>query len=249
MDPFKIRKIPGLENLYAEPAKPQRVLVEQGVFPHMATTRPTFTFAPMHHEPGYAYPLIVWMHGDGEDERQLMRVMPMLSLRNYVAIALRGSVMYEKSVQAKRGFYWPREAYDETLAGVLECLETVKQRYRISEKRIYLAGSGGGGTMALRLAFKNPCFFAGVASLDGPIPDDGMLLEHLKELRKVRIMIGLSRSSEKYPVAEVCEHLPMLHAAGLAVTVRNYPTAGTLQTDMLRDVDRWIMGSIDSVVK
>ena len=246
MDPFKIRKIPGLTDLTAEPAKRQRAYVEQGVFPRLAMTRPTFTFAPMHHEPGYAYPLIVWLHGDGEDERQLMRVMPMLSLRNYVAIAPRGNA---SPTPTKKGFYWPREAYDETLAGVLECLETVKQRYRISQQRIYLVGSGGGGTMALRLAFKNPCFFAGVASLDGPIPDDGMLLEHLKELRKVRIMIGLSRSSEKYPVAEVCEHLPMLHAAGLAVTVRNYPTAGTLQIDMLRDVDRWIMGSIDSVVK
>ena len=47
-------------------------------------------FAPMHYEPGYAYPLIVWLHGTGGDQRQLQRVMPLVSMRNYVAITPRG---------------------------------------------------------------------------------------------------------------------------------------------------------------
>ena len=28
-------------------------------------------FAPLHYEAGYAYPLIVWLHGQGSSERQL----------------------------------------------------------------------------------------------------------------------------------------------------------------------------------
>ncbi len=32
-------------------------------------------FAPLHYERKYAYPLIVWFHGNGNDERQLMRIM------------------------------------------------------------------------------------------------------------------------------------------------------------------------------
>ncbi len=47
-------------------------------------------FAPLHYEPGYAYPLIVWLHGRGSDERQLPRIMPLVSMRNYVAVAPRG---------------------------------------------------------------------------------------------------------------------------------------------------------------
>ena len=45
------------------------------------------TFGPQHYEPQYAYPLIVWLHGRGDDERQLLRVMPHVSMRNYVAVA------------------------------------------------------------------------------------------------------------------------------------------------------------------
>ena len=47
-------------------------------------------FSPMHYEPGYAYPLLVWLHGPGSDERQIMKVLPVISMRNFVGVAPRG---------------------------------------------------------------------------------------------------------------------------------------------------------------
>ena len=44
-------------------------------------------FAPLRYTPSYPYPLIVWLHGYGSDERQLVRVMPLVSMQNYVAVA------------------------------------------------------------------------------------------------------------------------------------------------------------------
>ena len=44
-------------------------------------------FVPLHYEPNYAYPLVVWLHGPGDGHRQLKQVMPHISLRNYVAVA------------------------------------------------------------------------------------------------------------------------------------------------------------------
>ena len=46
-------------------------------------------FAPLHYEPNYAYPLVIWLHGPGDDERQLLRVMPLVSMRNYVSVGPR----------------------------------------------------------------------------------------------------------------------------------------------------------------
>src|SRR5580704_12859193 len=48
-------------------------------------------FAPIHYESNYAYPLIVWLHGPNDDERQLKRIMPFVSLRNYVGVSPRGT--------------------------------------------------------------------------------------------------------------------------------------------------------------
>ena len=47
-------------------------------------------FIPRRYEPNYAYPLLVLLHGRGGDEHQLVRSVPALSWRNYVAVGLRG---------------------------------------------------------------------------------------------------------------------------------------------------------------
>ena len=55
------------------------------------TDLPFATFAPIHYEERYAYPLLVWLHGDAGSEQELREIMPLVSMRNYVAIAPRGS--------------------------------------------------------------------------------------------------------------------------------------------------------------
>ena len=47
---------------------------------------------PLHYERNYAYPLVVWLHGPGGDERQVTRVMPLVSSRNYAAVGPRGTI-------------------------------------------------------------------------------------------------------------------------------------------------------------
>src|SRR5580658_5486284 len=64
--------------------------IESGMFSTVQHDTIHSTFAPMHYEPGYSYPLLVWLHGAGCDERQLLRIMPLVSMRNYVAVAPRG---------------------------------------------------------------------------------------------------------------------------------------------------------------
>ena len=71
----------GLEQTFA--IDPAKLSGGAGDFAHAL-------FAPIHYEPGYAYPLIVWLHGCGGDERQLRQLMPLLSLRNYLAVARAG---------------------------------------------------------------------------------------------------------------------------------------------------------------
>ena len=49
-------------------------------------------FTPVHYERNYAYPLIVWLHGPDDDEHQVTRIMPHVSIRNYVAVGPRGTL-------------------------------------------------------------------------------------------------------------------------------------------------------------
>src|SRR5436309_3039321 len=52
---------------------------------------PVRTFLPTGYEPNYPYPLLVFFHGHGGNEKQVLRLAPRLSRRNYICISLRGT--------------------------------------------------------------------------------------------------------------------------------------------------------------
>jgi phospholipase/carboxylesterase len=203
-------------------------------------------FAPLHYEPNYGYPLLVWLHGPGDDERQLCRVMPHISLRNYVGVGPRGCCA---PVPGGLGFRWQQHstAIQTAEQHVFDGIEVACQRYHIDPMRIFLAGYQCGGTMALRLALQHPCHFAGVLSLGGSFPTGLAPLAQLRRIRQLPIFIAQGRDSESYPQQQCCDELRLFHAAALHVTLRQYPCQDELTTQMLHDMDVWIMERINGV--
>lgn len=238
-----------------------QVYVEHGIFQKMESENICASFAPLHYEPNYAYPLIIWLHGDGQDESQLLRVMPVISLRNYVAISPRApakEIFRCKQVPDRRvhhkkeisqGYTWNINHLNEAQQLIEDGIRTAGMRYRISPRRIYLVGVESGGTLALQLALLHPELYAGVASFNGPFSESAPKLQNLRQLQDLSIFMGISRSSCAFPVEVACEQLRLMHTAGLYVAFKNYPTAEVLHPEMLRDVDRWIMQGIDTVIQ
>lgn len=203
---------------------------------------PCTVFAPLHYERNYAYPLLVWLHGAGGDEQHLKRIMPMISLRNYVAVAPRAT----SPGAGNHGYNWSQRCGDLTLAEqrVFASIELARERFHIATHRIFLAGFDTGGTMAFRLAMNHPRHFAGVLSLGGAFPTGQMPLARLGEARRVPIFLACGRDSEKLPVTRVCDDLKLFHAAGMHVALRQYPCGHQIDPLMLADMDRWIMEQI-----
>ena len=200
-------------------------------------------FAPLHYESGYAYPLIVWLHGARNDERQLMRIMPMISMRNYVAVAPRG-VFLEEGEKPSYGWSQSEKNIEEAEQRIFDSIDTAIAKLHVAPRRIFLAGFDDGGTMAFRVAMNHPHRFAGVLSLCGSFPEGRRVLGNLGEVRRVPILLAVGRDSEPYPSDKVCENLKLLHTAGLSVTLRQYPCGHELSPQMLGDVDRWIIEQI-----
>lgn len=207
-------------------------------------------FAPMHYEPGYAYPLIVWLHGRGNDERQLPRVMPLISMRNYVAVAPRGLPMpptdTDGELPAKDVLGWQQteDQIRKAEQRVFDAVEMAKRQYNIAPRRIFLAGFDCGGTMAFRLATNQPEQFAGVVSICGPFPSGGAPFSNLSAVRRLGLFLITGRGSDAYPAEHVCENLRLFHSAGLSITLRQYPCGHELMPQMFGDIDRWIMEQI-----
>lgn len=226
----------------------QPLYVEQSIW-HTSHRRGVHhaVFAPLHYEPNYAYPLVIWLHGPGDDERQLLRVMPWISMRNYVSIGPRGP---RRASEGDVGYQWPLGDADVASAeqSVAECLEIAKEKFHVASHRVFLAGYQSGGTTAFRIGLKHPHRFAGLLSLGGPFPMENAPLARLEESRTLPLFIAQGRSSTHYPVEKTCDELRLFHAAGMHVTLRQYPCGDELAPRMLRDMNVWMMEQVTGVV-
>jgi len=209
--------------------------------------RPNCTlFVPHHFEPNYGYPLLVWLHGPGDDERQLKRIMPHVSLRNFVAVCPRGC---SPPLPGEPGFRWSQTlaAIETAEQQVFDSIDAACARYRIAEEHVFLAGFQCGGTMALRIGLQHPERFGGVASIGGSFPEGAAPLARLRQLRGLPLLIAQGRDSLEYPLAQSCDELRLFHAAGLHVSIRQYPVADDLTTAMLSDLNVWAMEQVTGV--
>ncbi|MGA2065383.1 MAG: alpha/beta hydrolase-fold protein [Thermoguttaceae bacterium] len=247
-----------LEIFYQPPIQ-SNFEIESGRFSTDARDTVHSLFVPEKYTPGYGYPLIVWLHGPGSDERQLMRIMPLVSLRNFVAIAPRGTLFAtsaaENSDSMKKGppqaevYGWSpsAERLQQAEERIFDCIDLAGRRLHIHPRRVFLAGFDCGGTMAFQVALNHPDRFAGILSLGGEFPKGAVgraPLSRLPEARRLSIFLAAGRRSPVYGEIDVCGDLRLLHSAGLSTTLRLYPDGHDLTGQMLADVNRWIMDLI-----
>ncbi len=204
---------------------------------------PHSLFAPIHYEDGYAYPLVVWLHGPGDNENQLRTVLPLVSMRNHVAVAPRGT---SADGDLRGAYRWKQTSEDiaEATQRSIDCIEIAMDRYHIHRERIFIAGYDCGGTMALRIALENPEYFSGAVSIGGPLPRRFNLLRRINTARHLPLMLAGALDSQKYPSEQVCNDLRLLHSAGFSLDLRRYPCGDELTTKMLSDLDCWIMQQV-----
>jgi phospholipase/carboxylesterase len=211
--------------------------------------RPSGVFVPENYEHNYAYPLIVWLHEAGRSERDIVNVLPQISMRNYLGLALRGTAKAHPRTQTdgsvSQGFRWSRSErvkiafQDELHASVRH----VRQDYHVHTERIFLAGSGDGATLAWDLFLARPEWFAGLAVFGGRFPWRRRPLRRFRELRAKRVFLAAdARDPDGLSKAETIGSL--LYSAGLEVAVRCHVPNEQWPQSLFRPIDRWIMEGI-----
>jgi phospholipase/carboxylesterase len=204
---------------------------------------PVRTFLPTGYEPKYPYPLLVFFHGQGGSEEQILRLAPRLSRRNYICIGLRGPQTLGVRDDGRVGYGWGTEGQFDTLLEeyVLRAVEQTRRHYHVHSERIYLAGFCEGASVAYRLGLTYPTKFGGIISLNGAMARHGGPLLRLPEVRQLRVLIGHGIANAIVPLGHARADFRLLYTAGLAVRLHTYATTHRLHPDMLRDINRWIM--------
>lgn len=204
-------------------------------------------FLPLHYEPNYRYPLIVWLHSDGFNENQVDHVMPHISVRNYIAAGVRG-IRAADSVGHRFDWHDSPASVAAAEDAVSASIDEASEQFSVHPERIVLAGYGTGGTMAMRIAMSQPRRFAAAISLGGVMPSGRNVLSNLAALRSRRMpMLWLwgteGRGFEPQRLKDDIRLAMMIRAS---VEIRQYSTEDEMDTVALADVNEWIMSRVVS---
>ena len=183
-------------------------------------------FIPQGYEPGYAYPLLVWLPGTRRFD--LGRAMPRLSTRNYLAV--------EPARPATGG-----SGIEDA---VWEAIDTAGNRANVHPDRVFLVGRGSGGTDAFRIACRHADRFAGMVSLGGAFPHTEALFARLAAVRRLPVLLCCRRDAKADVVVTTAMTLRLFHAAGAHLSMRIYQEPHDLAVPILRDVNRWLMDEV-----
>jgi len=210
--------------------------------------RPICVYEPHGYEQNYAYPLIVWLHGEGGNERDLLRVMPMISEQNYLGISFRGT---SPARGVMTGAYrWSQAAEDaadfETV--LFETVRDLRRDHHVHSERVFVAGFDDGAVMALQLMLRRPEWFGGAICLAGRFSTSQHALARFRDLRKKRVLIAAGSGDRISPPRHAIDTGRLLHAAGMNVSTRVVDAEHEVTPTMLRQIDNWVMDGICTAV-
>ena len=118
----------------------------------------------------------------------------------------------------------------------------------MAHHRVFLAGYQCGGTMAFRIGLKYPHRFAGVlVAWAVHFPPETRLWPIWMKRESCRSSLRKDALRELYPVEQTCDELRLFHSAGMHVTLRQYPCGDELNTQMLHDMNVWMMEQVTGI--
>ena len=212
--------------------------------PNRLSSPQTF-FVPVHYESNYRYPLVVWLHSDGFNENQVNHLMPHISTRNYVAVGVRGTRAAD-SIGHRFDWHESPAAIDVAHEKVMCAIEEARDRYSVHNERVVIAGYHKGGTMAIRLAMRQPNVFAAVASFGGSVPQGVGALANLNSLREqpLKMLWQVAEDSPTYDNSKLKSDIRIAQLIKAKVEIRQYKGDDEMNTTALADFNTWIMTRI-----
>lgn len=131
---------------------------------------------------------------------------------------------------------------------LVESIKQTRRIYHIHSERVYLVGINEGAEAAYKLGFSLGDKIAGVVSLNGamPKPQPGKPLFRLNAIRDLPVLIGHGIANSVLPYSMAMRDRNLLYTAGANVKIHSYASTHKIHPDMLRDLNRWVMGHVNS---
>lgn len=171
---------------------------------------------PKNYNPAKKYPLLVFLHGSGQDEQGLLN--DARSGGNFIELAPFARDMYQCYVS------------DSSQNDIIEAIEDVKLHFSVDTYNIIVGGFSMGGYGALRTFYEHPDLYKGIAVFAGHpnLANEWLGEGHpnflddkfLSNFSKIPIFIYHGRKDGALPITKVEELIVKLKSKSIEVTER-----------------------------
>lgn len=187
------------------------------------------------------WPLLVWLHDESEGPSQVKSVFAAMGAEGVVVVAPRGQRI-TGNIHDNPAWNLSDEGLRLAEERIFDAVAEAQRRTNIDVSQVYLAGSGSGGSVSLAIGCACPDRFAGLASIDGVVPELA-LLQQLDSVRDVRLLFLRSKSEDQNLDESDSRLLRLAHAAGLKLEYRLYGSFGESRLSMFRDLKLWLINN------
>jgi phospholipase/carboxylesterase len=197
-------------------------------------------------EPG-PHPALIFLHGRGTDENDLLELTPYLdpqflvaSVRAPYKFSYGGYTWFdldEKGAVNTRQLINSRDSF-------LYWLDDFQKNNPVDINRLFLFGFSMGAMMSLVISLSNPERFKGIIAHSGMLPQDKQLSYQWNNLSGLSFFIAHGSQDPIVPVELGRQAHRRFAQANANVIYREYPIQHTISDESLSDISIWLQKQI-----
>lgn len=204
---------------------------------------------PPEHAGGGPHPALIFLHGRGADEEDLLGLTSAFDDRLFV-ISVRAPFPYEYG-----GYTWYDAGtigepdpvrFPESCDRLARFITDVKTQYPVNPDRVFLFGFSMGCVMSFAQAVSHPGSVRGVAANSGYVPEGTHLQFRWQELAGTAFHITHGVYDPVIPIAFARHARALFERSTAPFSYKEYPSEHYLAEECIQDTAVWLRGLIDA---